>query len=168
MQHTEFASSFHHHFIISSSFHHHHFTTSQPASQPVDNQLEGRSIATRLVPTQLPSNLRSRAMGWWVGLGSVGPKGAGWDQPGRYWPPFWLVVYWLAGWLAGCLINFATDLLLPWFKGLGTKRQKNDKKGTKKTTQPRKKLKFCMKNWKPSYNRGFWKTNSRPPTSPNF
>ena len=43
------------------------------------------------------------------------------------------------------------------------KRQKIDKKGTKKGTQPRKKLKFCMTNWKSSYVRGFkWKIENRP------
>ena len=49
---------------------------------------------------------------------------------------------------------------------------KNDKKvpkkGTKKSIHSRKKLKFCMKNWKSSYLWGFWKKNSRPPTSPNY
>ena len=48
------------------------------------------------------------------------------------------------------------------------KWQKSAKKGTKKSTHPRKNLKFCMKNWKSSYLCGFWKKNSRPPTSPNF
>ena len=71
-------------------------------------------------------------------------------------PSSWLSTGWLSGWLAG-LINLATDLLLTWFQGLGRKRQKIDKKGTKKSTHPQKKLKFCMKNEK----------KSRPPTSPN-
>ena len=59
-------------------------------------------------------------MGWWVGLGSVGPKGAGWVPAGSLLTSL-LAGFLLAGWLAG-LIHFATDLLLPWFKGLGTKR----------------------------------------------
>ena len=65
-------------------------------------------------------------MGWWVGLGSVGPKGAGWVPAGSLLTSL-LAGCLLAGWLAG-LIHFATDLLLPWFKGLGTKRQKISKK----------------------------------------
>ena len=48
------------------------------------------------------------------------------------------------------------------------KLTKVPKKGTKKSTYLLKKLKFCMKNWKSSYLWGFWKKNSRPPTSPNF
>ena len=40
------------------------------------------SVATRLVRTQLLSNLRFRAMGWWVGFGSVGPKETGLVQAG--------------------------------------------------------------------------------------
>ena len=30
------------------------------------------------------------------------------------------------------------------------------------------KVKFCMKNWKPSYQWWFWNLCSRPPISPNF
>ena len=82
-------------------------------------------------------------MGWCVGLGSVGSKRAGWVPAGSLLTSP-LAGCLLAGWLAG-LINFATDLLLPWFKGLGTKRQKNDKKGTKKSTHPLKNVKFCIK-----------------------
>ena len=50
---------------------------------------------------------------------------AGWVPAGSLLtsPSGWLSTGWLAGWLAG-LIPLATDLLLPWFKGLGTKRQK--------------------------------------------
>ena len=40
--------------------------------------------------------------------------------------------------------------------------RKMTKIGTKKSTQPRKKLKFCMKNWKPSYLWGFWKKSPTP------
>ena len=43
-----------------------------------------------------------------------------------------------------------------------------DKKFTQKNTHPHNNLKFCMKNIKSSYLWGFWKKNSRPPTSPNF
>ena len=89
---------------------------SQRASQPVEDQPEGRrSAATRLVPPFL-SNLRSRAMEW-VWLERYGKKGM--EVPARLvpalslltsyplvgrqlagwlaWP--WLVANWLTGWL---------------------------------------------------------------------
>ena len=49
-------------------------------------------------------------------------------QPGRSWPPtLWLVIYWLAGWLAG-FIHFAIDLLLLWFKNKPKQNEKEKKK----------------------------------------
>ena len=59
-------------------------------------------------------------MGWCMGLGSVGSKGAGWVPAGSLLtsPLAGCLLAGSTGWLAG-LIKFATDLLLPWFKGLG-------------------------------------------------
>ena len=104
-----FISSFHHHHFIISSSSSFHNEACQPASQLATSQ-NWRSIATRLVPTQLAppflSNLRSRAMGWWVGLDSFGPKGMG--TPGGWVPARSLLTSLLAGcvlagWLAGWL-----------------------------------------------------------------
>ena len=80
----------------------------------------------------------------WVGSSRVGISRVGTSRVATDFPTGWLCTGWLVGWLAG-LIHFATDLPLSWFKDLGTKRQKIDKKGTKKSTHPRKNLKFYMK-----------------------
>ena len=72
-------------------------------------------------------------------------------------------------------INFATDLLLPWFQSLGTKRQKISKKCHffKKSTQLLKKLKkilfifnwcdifFYIKQLEKSWSFA-WKIENRP------
>ena len=85
-------------------------TASQPDSQPVDNQLEGRSVATWVVPTQLLSNRRYRAPPTTPWLGSGGLKGAGW-VPARS-----LLTFPLAGCLlAGCLAGW-----LAWLTSLPT------------------------------------------------
>ena len=95
-----------------------------PDSHPVHNQLEGRSIAPRLVPTHILSNLRVRDMGWWVGLGSVGPKGAGW-VPARSLLTSTLARCVLAGWLAGWLDSHRYLPPIPLVWRLRNKKTKN-------------------------------------------
>ena len=54
-----------------------------------------------------------------------------------------------------------------WLENLKKAFKKNDKKvpkkGTKKSTQPHKKLKFCMNIWKSSYLRAFKKMDKKVP-----
>ena len=82
---------------------------SQSSRQPLHNQLDGKSIATRLVPTQLLWDRHYRAPVSTQWLGSRVQNGAVWVQPGS------LLTSLLASCvLAGCFTHFTIDLLLPF------------------------------------------------------